>query len=136
MKRLTLLLSLLVFGCSTPEPGSSVVGSWVTTAEPTYRLSLAEDRSYKMELASDRVEGRWLLRGDRLTLTPKTTTGMTEDEAFLKSNKEIMEMGRSTIDVQKTMAMWELTVSSDGQRLTSTGQGTGIAPVVAEFRRE
>lgn len=126
----------MLLGCATSQPGSSVVGKWVTLSEPIYRLSLADDRSYTMELRTDRVEGRWLLRGDKLTLTPKTINGMTEDEAFLKSNKEIMEMGRSTIDVEEALAIWELTLSPDGQRLTSTGQGQGVAPVVAEFRRE
>ena len=136
MSRYGLAFCLFAFGCATAEPGGSVVGNWATTTEPIYRLTLADDRSYTLQLPTDRVEGRWLLRGDRLTLTPKTINGMTEDEAFLKSNKEIMETGRSTIDVQKAMAQWELTLSADGSRLTSSGKGAGIAPVAAEFRRE
>lgn len=136
LRHSTLALGLFLVGCQATPKTEPLAGQWVTTTEPIYRLELADDRSYRLELASDRIEGRWSLRNDRLTLTPKTINGMTEDEAFLKSNREIMESGRSTIDVQKALAMWELTVSADGTSLVSTGRGTGIAPVQAEFRRQ
>lgn len=118
--------------CETKVPGSEVEGVWISNTEPPFTLQIKKNGDYHLQLAQDLVEGRWLLRNKRLSLSPNRVNGMTQDEALIKSTREIQEMGRPSFDVEHSMRVWELNLSEDENTLLPTGKvemGTVTTPI-------
>lgn len=138
MKRLLVLLcALILAGCDPGKSEPGVEGTWLSDSQPPVKVVLNPDRSYRVELNPDVVEGRWLLRNSHLTLTPDKVNGMTQDEALLKSTKEIQEMGKASFDTEKTMTVWDLVLSDDGKTLTpAPGVQPGSAVLTFTLKKQ
>ena len=138
MNRLVLLAPLVVaWGCAPSKEDPSVAGTWLSTGTPLTKLTLNEDRTYKLELNPDVGEGRWLLKGQLLTLSPEKVNGMTQDEALMKSTKEIQEMGKASFDIDKTMQTWDLELSLDGKTLSpAPGHRPGSVVITEKFNKQ
>ncbi|MBX7134133.1 MAG: hypothetical protein K1X67_15780 [Fimbriimonadaceae bacterium] len=137
MKALPMLLLLVLCGCGPTKEDPSVAGTWASSAATPTKLILNEDRTYRLELNPDVVEGRWLLKGQLLTLSPSKVNGMTQDEALMKSTKEIQEMGKASFDVEKSMQNWDLELSLDGKTLSpAPGHRPGSVVITETFQKQ
>jgi hypothetical protein len=68
---------------------------------------------------------------------PDKVNGMTQDEALMKSTKEIQEMGKASFDVEKTMQVWDMELSADSNKLTpAPGVKPGSAVLSVTFTKQ
>lgn len=138
MRKFAIVLILILgsLGCEPAKTEPDATGTWISDSQPPVKLTVKEDRTYKVELNPDVVEGTWLYRNGHLSLMPDKVNGMTQDEALLKSTREIQEMGKASFDTEKSMQVWDLELSADGKTLTpAPGIKPGSAALSFTFKR-
>lgn len=124
MKRIVLVLLVLVvavLGCGKGVGGEgggneamTYPGNWVASSpNGAIELELKSDGSYKLVIGDETIEGKWLEKSGKVTLTPSKYNGMSSDDALIKMTKQMQETGAQPVGYGQGMQVWDLSSAPD-----------------------